>query len=143
MQGENTAKSGPDAKVSPARPGESKAKAARKHALDNSMTLQCLEFLAEVKTICGEGEGDDTVPLSAIVGHDHEDLDASHIVGLITGDASKLAFAFLNPDLGEAVVVAMPERMRIAIQRAGKLPKEDPLHHFLIAIAEHMILPMA
>ena len=132
MQEENTATSGPSFMVSPARKGESKRKAARKHALDNNMTLQCLEFIAEVKTLSGEGSGEDAVPLAAITRQGYGALDSANVVGRIDicGDASGLDWSILNPDAREAIVIPMPPRLQEAISRAGLLsaPKRTIYH---------------
>ena len=118
MQEENTAASEPSFKVSPAQLGESKRKTAWKHALDNSMPLQCLECIAEVKPISGEGSGEDAVPLSAITRQGHGALDATQchgiVAGRICGDASGLAWSILNPDAMEAAVIPMPSRIKTA-----------------------------
>ena len=143
MQEENTVTSGPSLKVSSARKGESKRKADRKHALDNHTTLQCLEFNAEVKTISGEGSGEDAVPLSAITRQGYGALDSANVIGRICGDTSGLAWSIPNPDTREAIVMPMPPRPQGAISRAGMLPKEGPRHQIIITIAEHMVLPIA
>ena len=142
MQEENTATSEPSFNISPARRGESKRKVAWKHALDNSMTLQCLEYIAEVKAISGEGSGEEAVPSSAITRQGYGELDSEHVVGRICGDASGLAWSILNSDAREAIGIPMPPRLQEAISKAGQLPKDDPRDHFIIAIAEHMVLPI-
>ena len=48
----------------------------------------------------------------------------------------------LNPDLGEAMAIPMPPHMQDAISKAGLLPKDHPLHSFIMAIAELAVCPM-
>ena len=44
---------------------------------------------------------------------------------------------------GEALCIKMPPAYQHAIEHADKLPKDNPLHQFIMAIAELAVCPMA
>ena len=89
-----------DVMVGPGRDGEDEQQAIRKHRKDNEVNLFCLRHLLKIKTETGEGKGRDVVSLGALRKVSHADLHGSHVVGRITGDASRYAWSVMNPDLG-------------------------------------------
>ena len=64
-------------------------------------------------------------------------------MGRITGDASKMCWSVLNPMTGEVLCIKMPPAYQHAIEHAGQLPKDNPLHLFIMAIADLALCPMA
>ena len=132
-----------DTMVGPGRDGENEGRAIQKHRKDNAMNIFCLRHLLKSKEEMGEGKGRDVVALTALRQITHQDIHSSQVVGRITGDASKMCWSVLNPMTGEALCIKMPPAYQHAIEHAGNLPKDNPLHLFIMAIAELAVCPMA
>ena len=142
LQGIDTTSKG-DTMGSPDREGENEQAAIRKHRKDNAVNIFCLKHLLKVKDGTGEGQGRDTVSLTALQVLTHKDIHNSKMRGRITGGAAKLGWSVMNPDEREALMIPMPKPMQDAISKAGKLPEGHPLRDFIIAVAELAVCPMA